>query len=76
MRMRKRTLFGICVVLGALLLVLLASSDWGLAAVVGMGLGAMIFMFVHAYPNDIAPPSDRRHENTQRRRALQRETLR
>jgi hypothetical protein len=36
----------------------------------------MIFLFVHAYPNDIAPPSDRRHENTQRRGALQRESLR
>lgn len=74
--MRKRTVFAICVALGALLLVLLAGSNWGLAAVVGMGFGAMIFMFVHAYPHDIAPPSDRRHENTQRRRTTQRESLR
>jgi hypothetical protein len=76
MNMRKRTLFGLCVAFGALLLALLADSNWALAAIVGIGLGAMIFMFVHAYPNDIAPPSDRRHENTQRRRALQRESLR
>jgi hypothetical protein len=74
--MRKRTRFAICIIFGALLLVLLASSNWGLAAVVGMGLGAMLFVFLHAYPGDIAPPSDRRHENTQRRRALQRESLR
>jgi MFS family permease len=70
--MRKRTIFAICVTLGALLLAVLADSNWALAAAVGIGFGAMIFMFVHAYPNDIAPPSDRRHENTQRRRALQR----
>ena len=74
--MRKRSLFGILVALGALLLALLADSNWGLAAIVGIGLGGMVFMFVHAYPNDIAPPSDRRHENTQRRRAVQRESLR
>jgi MFS family permease len=68
--MRKRTWFAICVGLGAVLLLVLAESNWLLAAVVGMGLGAAAFMFVHAYPGDIAPPADRRHENTQRRRAM------
>ena len=74
--MRKRTLFGICLATGAVLLVLVAESNWLLAGVVGMGLGALVFTFVHVYPRDIAPPSDRRHENTLRRRAVQRENLR
>jgi len=74
--MRKRTLFGICIVLGAAFVTILADSNWLLAALVGVGLGGVFFMFVHAYPNDIAPPADRRHENTQRRRAVQRENLR
>jgi hypothetical protein len=47
-----------------------------LAALVGMGVGAVFFVFLHAYPNDIAPPADRRHENTLRRRAAQRENSR
>ena len=72
--MRKRTLFGILSGLGAAILVVLAESNWLLAAVVGVGLGAVVFVFVQAYPHDIAPPSDRRHENTLRRR--QRESLR
>jgi hypothetical protein len=59
-----------------MMLIVLADSNWWLAALVGVGLGAMVFTFVHAYPHDIAPPSDRRHENTQRRRAAQREGLR
>jgi len=72
--MGKGVAFVVCMALGALLLVLLARSNPGLAAAVGMGLGAMIFIFVQAYPDDLAPPSDRSHE--QRRRALQRESLR
>jgi hypothetical protein len=66
--MRKRTKLGICAALGAMILVLAAESNPLLAAVVGMGVGAIVFIFTHAYPNDIAPPSDRRHENTVRRR--------
>jgi hypothetical protein len=72
--MRKRVLFAILAGLGAMLMVVLADSNWLLAALVGVGLGAVVFTFVHTYPHDIAPPSDRRHENTQRRR--QRESLR
>jgi hypothetical protein len=75
-QMRKGIAFVVCMALGALLLVLLAHSNPGLAAAVGMGLGAMVFTFVQAYPDDIAPPSDRRHERWDRRRALQRESLR
>ncbi|MBV9991874.1 MAG: hypothetical protein JOZ72_11345 [Alphaproteobacteria bacterium] len=73
--MRKRTKLGICAALGAMVLLLAASSNPILAAVVGMGVGVIVFVFTHAYPNDIAPPSDRRHENTVRRRtaAAQRE---
>ena len=74
--MRKRTRFGLLVVLGALLVLLFTRENWLLAALVGMGLGATVFLFTHVYPHDIAPPADRRHENTQRRRSTQRETLR
>ena len=74
--MRKRVLFAILAGLGAMLMVVFADSNWLLAAIVGVGLGAVVFTFVHAYPHDIAPPADRRHENTQRRRAAQRESLR
>ena len=74
--MGKGVAFVVCMALGALLLVLLARSNPGLAAAVGMGLGAMIFIFVQAYPDDLAPPSDRRHEQWERRRALQRDSLR
>ena len=76
MTMHKVIAFAVSTALGALLLVLIANSNPGLAAAVGMGLGAMIFVFVQAYPNDLAPPSDRRHEQWQRRRMLQRESLR
>ncbi len=74
--MHKAIAFALCTALGALLLMLIANSNPGLAAAVGMGLGAMIFIFVQAYPDDLAPPSDRRHEQWERRRALQRESLR
>jgi hypothetical protein len=74
--MRKRVLFAILAGLGAMLMIVFADSNWLLATLVGVGLGAVVFTFVHAYPHDIAPPSDRRHENTQRRRAAQRESLR
>lgn len=69
--MRKRTKLGIYSAIGAMTLLMFAESNWILAAVVGMGLGFLIWMFTHSYPNDIAPPSDRRHENTLRRRAAQ-----
>jgi len=74
--MRKRVLFAILSGLGAMIMVVLADSNWLLAAIVGVGLGGVVFTFVHAYPHDIAPPSDRRHENTLRRRAAQRDSLR
>lgn len=70
--MRKRTKLGIYCAIGAMTLLLIAESNWLLAAVIGMGLGGIFFMFTHAYPNDIAPPSDRRHEATVRRRSAQR----
>lgn len=69
--MRKRTLFGLLSGLGAAILTMVADSNWLLAAAVGVGLGAVVFIFIHAYPNDIAPPADRRHENTVRRRSAQ-----
>jgi hypothetical protein len=74
--MRKRTLFAVLTALGAMILIVLADSNWLLAALVGVGLGAVVFTFIHAYPHDIAPPSDRRHENSVRRRAAQRDSLR
>ena len=68
-RMRKRTKLALYAAAGAITLLLLAESNWLLAALVGMGLGGIVFVFTHTYPHDIAPPSDRRHENTLRRRA-------
>jgi hypothetical protein len=74
--LRKRTKLGLCIALGGMLVVLTAYENLPLAALVGMAIGAVLFVFLHAYPNDIAPPADRRHENTLRRRTSQRETLR
>ena len=68
--MRKRTMYAICAVLGAVVLVALAESNWLLAAITGAGLGLAAALMVHAYPNNIAPPSDRRHEATQRRKGV------
>ena len=66
--MRKRVAYSICAGLGAVLLVAMAESNWLLAAITGMGIGLTVALIVHAYPRDAAPPADRRHENTQRRR--------
>ncbi len=74
--MRRRAIFVICMLLGLILAAAVAESNWLLAALMGMGLGATVAIVIFAYPNDIAPPADRRHENTQRRRRLQRESLR
>lgn len=65
--MRKRTMYAICATLGAILLLAVAESNWLLALITGAGLGLTVAVVVHAYPNDIAPPADRRHEATQRR---------
>ena len=65
--MRKRTMYSVCAILGAVLLVAVVESDWLLAAITGAGIGLTVALMVHAYPNDIAPPADRRHEATQRR---------
>ena len=69
--MRKRTKLGLYSALGAALLIWAASSNWILAGIVGLGLGLTFFVFTHSYPHDLAPPSDRRHEATLRRRAAQ-----
>jgi hypothetical protein len=66
--MRKRTVFAICAVLGAMLAVYLTESDWLLAAITGAAMGISTALFVYVYPLDAAPPADRRHEATQRRR--------
>jgi chromate transport protein ChrA len=66
---RKTKAFWTTVVLGAVLAVAVAESNWMLAAILGAGLVVTLWILTHAYPVDIAPPADRRHENTQRRRA-------
>ena len=66
--MRKRTKYAISAVVGAAVFLTMAESNWLLALIVGAGVGITIAIMVHAYPNDIAPPADRRHENTQRRK--------
>ena len=65
--MRKRTMYAICAILGAGLLLAVAESNWLLAVIIGAGLGLTAALMVHAYPHDVAPPADRRHEATQRR---------
>ena len=68
--MRKRTMYLLCAVFGAVALLAVAESNWLLALITGAGLGLTVALMVHAYPGDIAPPSDRRHEATQRRKGL------
>ncbi|MEI9992806.1 MAG: hypothetical protein WDM86_22585 [Rhizomicrobium sp.] len=68
--MRKRTKYAISAIFGALVFAVLAEmNDWPLALLIGAGVGMTIALTVHAYPTDLAPPADRRHENTQRRKA-------
>jgi hypothetical protein len=66
---RKAKAFWVSLIVGAGLAIAVADSNWMLAAVMGVALTATLWIFTHAYPHDIAPPADRRHENTQRRRA-------
>lgn len=66
---RKAKAFWISVVAGALLAVAIVDSNWILAAVMGAILVVTLWIFTHAYPHDLAPPADRRHQNTQRRKA-------
>ena len=66
---RKAKAFWASITVGAGLAVAVADSNWILAAIMGATLVATLWIFTHAYPIDIAPPADRRHENTQRRKA-------
>lgn len=66
---RKAKAFWITVVLGAVLAMAAAEENWPMAAIVGAAVVASLWVFVHAYPRDLAPPADRRHENTLRRKA-------
>ncbi|HEX7727104.1 MAG TPA: hypothetical protein VF410_11165 [Rhizomicrobium sp.] len=66
---RKTKAFGISVLLGAILAVAVAEENWPMAAIVGAAVAVTLWIFAHAYPRDLAPPADRRHENTQRRKA-------
>ena len=68
--MRKRVFYTVCAFLGAVALVAAAESDWLLAAIMGAALGLPFALVAHSYPHDIAPPADRRHEATQRRKGL------
>ncbi|MEJ0025709.1 MAG: hypothetical protein WDN01_06750 [Rhizomicrobium sp.] len=68
--MRKRTKYAISAILGALVFAVVAEmNDWPLALLLGAGVGMTIALVVHTYPDDIAPPADRRHEAAQRRKA-------
>jgi hypothetical protein len=69
--MRKRVVFGISMFLGMVTLVAWAESNWFLAGILGLLLGATVAIALFAFPNDAAPPADRRHEATQRRRREQ-----
>jgi len=69
--MRKRVVFGVFMFLGLVLLVALAESNWFLAAIMDVVMGGFVAMALFAFPRDAAPPADRRHEATQRRRREQ-----
>jgi len=69
--MRKRVVFAISMFLGMVLLVAVAESNWLLAAIMGPLLGLFVVLMFYSYPTDAAPPADRRHEATQRRRREQ-----
>ena len=66
---RKTKAVGFTVLFGAVLAVAVAESNWIMAAIIGACVVASIWVFTHAYPRDLAPPADRRHENTLRRKA-------
>ena len=66
---RKAKAFWVTVVLGAVLAVAVADENWLMAPIVGAAVVASLWIFVHAYPRDLAPPADRRHEATLRRKA-------
>jgi hypothetical protein len=66
---RKTKAFWVSVVFGAILAVAVADENWPMAAIIGAILVATLWIFVHVFPRDLAPPADRRHENTLRRKA-------
>jgi len=66
---RKTKAFWLSVALGAVIAVALAEENWLMAAIAGAAIVVTLWIFVHAYPRDLAPPADRRHENTLRRKA-------
>ena len=66
---RKTKAFWLSVALGAVIAVALAEENWPMAAIAGAAIVVTLWVFVHAYPRDLAPPADRRHENTLRRKA-------
>ncbi len=69
--MRKGSFYVVSAFLGALGLAAAAAEtqDVAVAAVIGAGIGLVVAFVFHIYPDDIAPPADRRHEATQRRKA-------
>jgi hypothetical protein len=69
--MRKRVVFGISMFLGLVLLVAVAEANWIMGAIIGPILGFFVALTLYTYPRDAAPPADRRHEATQRRRREQ-----
>ena len=72
--MRKRIVFAIFMFLGMVLLVSAAESNWFMAAIMGVVMGGFLAFALYAFPHDAAPPADRRHEATQRRRREQART--
>ena len=67
--MRNLKLFAVTVLLGVVLVIAFAEDNWIMAAIVGATVVATAWLVAHVFPRDLAPPADRRHENTQRRRA-------
>jgi hypothetical protein len=67
--MNKPLMYLISAALGAGVFLTVAESNWLLALIMGAGLGLTAALVVHAYPADLAPPADRRHEASQKRKA-------
>ena len=53
---RKTKAFWVSVILGAVLAVAVAEENWLMAAIIGAILMATLWVFVHAFPRDLAPP--------------------
>jgi len=67
--MKTFIVYAVCAFAGASALIFVASADWLLAGAIGAGIGLGAALFVHAFPRDLAPPSERRRRSAKARDA-------